>query len=45
MEFVVNLVTQYTVQRHEDDFIDRLNFQYSAYVFALSALVIGYHVS
>ncbi|CAP31094.1 Protein CBR-INX-15 [Caenorhabditis briggsae] len=43
MDQIIGLVTQYTDKRHEDDFIDRLNFQYTSYVFALSALVIGYN--
>ncbi|EFP01414.1 CRE-INX-15 protein [Caenorhabditis remanei] len=43
MDQILSLVTQYTDKRHEDDFIDRLNFQYTSYVFALSALIIGYN--
>uniref|UniRef100_A0A8R1I1K2 Innexin n=1 Tax=Caenorhabditis japonica TaxID=281687 RepID=A0A8R1I1K2_CAEJA len=43
MDPVFNLVTQYAKKRYEDDFVDRLNFQYTSYVFAVSALVIGYN--
>ncbi|CAB3407338.1 unnamed protein product [Caenorhabditis bovis] len=43
MEQLIDLFQQYNTPRYEDDFVDRLNFQYTSYFFAFSTLVISYN--
>ncbi|CAI5438795.1 unnamed protein product [Caenorhabditis angaria] len=43
MDQIIGLVSNYAKPRYEDDFVDRLNFQYTSYIFGFSALVIGYN--
>ncbi|CAD6194743.1 unnamed protein product [Caenorhabditis auriculariae] len=44
MEHVLSLVGSYGSRRYEEDFVDRLNFQYTSHLFAFAALVGMYKV-